>query len=74
MHPMDEKITLDDRLDKACEPGVDYGEWARARGCLGERHCVAMAVCVTGCECPWLHMAIRQAVVVADVCVGVNVL
>ncbi|XP_078299622.1 complement C3-like isoform X2 [Panthera onca] len=24
MHPMDEKITLDDRLDKACEPGVDY--------------------------------------------------
>uniref|UniRef100_A0A667I3W7 Complement C3 n=1 Tax=Lynx canadensis TaxID=61383 RepID=A0A667I3W7_LYNCA len=24
MHPMDEKITLDERLDKACEPGVDY--------------------------------------------------
>uniref|UniRef100_A0A8C9KJX1 Uncharacterized protein n=1 Tax=Panthera tigris altaica TaxID=74533 RepID=A0A8C9KJX1_PANTA len=24
MHPMDEEITLDDRLDKACEPGVDY--------------------------------------------------
>ncbi|XP_045347710.1 complement C3-like [Leopardus geoffroyi] len=24
MHPMDEKTTLDERLDKACEPGVDY--------------------------------------------------
>jgi hypothetical protein len=26
MHQMDEKITLNERLDKACEPGVDYGE------------------------------------------------
>ncbi|KAF0887297.1 CO3 protein, partial [Crocuta crocuta] len=24
MHQVDEKITLDERLDKACEPGVDY--------------------------------------------------
>nr|XP_020038664.1 complement C3 [Castor canadensis] len=24
MHQMDEKITLNERLDKACEPGVDY--------------------------------------------------
>ncbi|XP_058393971.1 complement C3-like [Diceros bicornis minor] len=24
MHQEDEKVTLDDRLDKACEPGVDY--------------------------------------------------
>ncbi|XP_077632672.1 complement C3 alpha chain-like [Crocuta crocuta] len=29
MHQVDEKVTLDDRLDKACEPGVDYGEWTR---------------------------------------------
>lgn len=26
MHQVDEKVTLDERLDKACEPGVDYGE------------------------------------------------
>ncbi|KFO28789.1 Complement C3 [Fukomys damarensis] len=24
MHRVDEKVTLDDRLEKACEPGVDY--------------------------------------------------
>ncbi|MCP6645943.1 hypothetical protein NL493_27700, partial [Klebsiella pneumoniae] len=24
MHHSDEKVTLNDRLDKACEPGVDY--------------------------------------------------
>ncbi|XP_039080959.1 complement C3-like [Hyaena hyaena] len=24
MHQVDEKVTLDERLDKACEPGVDY--------------------------------------------------
>lgn len=31
MHHLDEEITLDGRLDKACEPGVDYGEWGLRR-------------------------------------------
>ncbi|EPQ04774.1 Complement C3 [Myotis brandtii] len=25
MHQSDDQVTPDDRLDKACEPGVDYG-------------------------------------------------
>lgn len=27
MHQSQEKVSLNDRLDKACEPGVDYGEY-----------------------------------------------
>lgn len=26
MHHDEEEVTLDDRLERACEPGVDYGE------------------------------------------------
>lgn len=26
MHQAQEKVSLNDRLEKACEPGVDYGE------------------------------------------------
>ena len=26
MHKAQEKVSLNDRLEKACEPGVDYGE------------------------------------------------
>lgn len=26
MHQAEEKVTPEDRLDKACEPGVDYGK------------------------------------------------
>ncbi|XP_023394371.1 complement C3 [Pteropus vampyrus] len=31
LHQVDDKITLEDRLDKACEPGVDYVFKARLR-------------------------------------------
>ncbi|KAI5223604.1 complement C3 [Manis pentadactyla] len=31
MHQVDEKVTLDERLDKACEPGVDYVYKTRLR-------------------------------------------
>lgn len=31
MHHTEKEVTLEDRLDKACEPGVDYGEWGAGR-------------------------------------------
>lgn len=38
MHHTEDEVNLEDRLDKACEPGVDYGEsgggGARMRGCV----------------------------------------
>ena len=64
MHQPDEEITLDGRLDKACEPGVDYGEWGsrrearkrRTHACSGVsgsvKAGVVLAVCGhRGCAC-----------------------
>lgn len=81
MQHMEDKVTPEDRLDKACEPGVDYGEEG-----AGRHMCTALSVsdsvcgcgCVCGCdgrrgggcEWPWLHVAVLQAMAVGDWCAG----
>lgn len=37
LHQVEDKVTLDDRLDKACEPGVDYGECPGVIVCKHQR-------------------------------------
>ena len=58
----EEEVTLEDRLDRACEPGVDYGESGGGDGVGRRAHawlcvsggvpaCVVMATCGCGCVC-----------------------
>lgn len=46
MQQVYDKVTKDERLDKACEPGVDYGQWVHTCGSVWEQQCVGT----------WLYM------------------
>ena len=45
MHHTEKAITLEDRLDRACEPGVDYGEWGT--GQEARKRCTHACLCVS---------------------------
>lgn len=45
MHHTEEAITLENRLDRACEPGVDYGEWGT--GQEARKRCTHACLCVS---------------------------